>query len=125
MVGELTTKPEWEPKAYAVVPFIWAIGTIIGPAIGGILVNPAASYPDHFSKDGLFGRFPYLLPNLVCASFMVVSIVSAYLWLRETHPDLQRGQQGRRELIRKARHQASTLWGVDVTVSSGAAGGTT
>ncbi|ETI22613.1 hypothetical protein G647_06689 [Cladophialophora carrionii CBS 160.54] len=97
VVGELTTKPEWEPKAYAVVPFIWAIGTIIGPAIGGILVNPAVSYPDHFSKDGLFGRFPYLLPNLVCAFFMLISMVSAYVWLRETHPDLQNnGTQARR-----------------------------
>lgn len=30
MVGELVTKPEHEPKAYSVMPFIWSIGTIIG-----------------------------------------------------------------------------------------------
>ncbi|OAL24480.1 hypothetical protein AYO20_10638 [Fonsecaea nubica] len=88
MVGELTTKPEWEPKAYAIMPFVWAIGTIIGPAIGGIFANPAASYPDAFSKQGLFGQFPWLLPNLICALLMLVSILNGYLYLRETHPDL-------------------------------------
>jgi hypothetical protein len=100
VVGELTTKPEWEPKAFAMPSFIWAIGTIIGPAIGGIFANPAASYPDHFSRNGLFGAFPWLLPNLVCAGFMLVSIVCGFIWLKETHPDLQRGdhiQHGRRE----------------------------
>lgn len=30
MVGELVHKPEHEPKAYAVMPFIWSVGTIIG-----------------------------------------------------------------------------------------------
>ena len=93
VVGELTTKPEWEPKAYAVVPFIFAIGTIIGPAIGGVFANPAASFPDIFPRDGLFGRFPWLLPNLICASFMLVSILSATFCLRETHPDLVQARQ--------------------------------
>ncbi|KAI1558312.1 AraJ Arabinose efflux permease [Pyrenophora tritici-repentis] len=30
MVGELVKRPEHEPKAYAVMPFVWSIGTIIG-----------------------------------------------------------------------------------------------
>jgi len=30
MVGELVTKPEHEPRAYSVMPFVWSIGTIIG-----------------------------------------------------------------------------------------------
>jgi MFS family permease len=30
MVGELVKKPEHEPKAYSVMPFVWSIGTIIG-----------------------------------------------------------------------------------------------
>ena len=97
MVGELTTKPEWEPKAFAIMPFIWAIGTIVGPAVGGIFANPAASYPDHFSKEGLFGRFPWLLPNIICTAFMVVSIVTCFLWFEETHPDFQPGHQAQRD----------------------------
>ena len=30
MVGELVKKPEHEPKAYSIMPFVWSIGTIIG-----------------------------------------------------------------------------------------------
>ena len=91
IVGELVTRPEHEPKAYAIMPFVWSIGTIVGPAIGGILADPAKSYPDTFSKDGLFGQFPWLLPNLVCAMMILVSIISGFFWLEETHPDLRKG----------------------------------
>ncbi|KAI9044618.1 permease of the major facilitator superfamily [Aspergillus affinis] len=31
MVGELVKRPEHEPRAYAVMPFVWSIGTIMGP----------------------------------------------------------------------------------------------
>lgn len=89
MVGELVTKPEHEPKAYSVMPFIWSIGTIIGPAIGGTFADPAASFPDTFSQDGLFGRFPYLLPNLICAGMLLLGIALGYFLLEETHPDMQ------------------------------------
>lgn len=34
MVGELVTKPEHEPKAYSIMPFVWSIGTIFGPMLG-------------------------------------------------------------------------------------------
>jgi len=33
MVGELIRNPEHEPRAYAVMPFVWSIGTIIGRKI--------------------------------------------------------------------------------------------
>jgi MFS family permease len=33
MVGEMVKNPEHEPKAYAVMPFVWSIGTIIGRKI--------------------------------------------------------------------------------------------
>ncbi|PGH18717.1 hypothetical protein AJ80_04370 [Polytolypa hystricis UAMH7299] len=89
MVGELVTKPEHEPRAYAVMPFVWSIGTIIGPAIGGTLAKPADNYPSLFSPDGLFGTFRYLLPNLVCAILLFFSIIAGWLLLDETHPDLR------------------------------------
>ncbi|KAL4784269.1 major facilitator superfamily domain-containing protein [Aspergillus varians] len=89
MVGEIVKRPEHEPRAYAVMPFVWSIGTIIGPAIGGLLAKPAESYPSIFSRDGLFGRFPYLLPNVVCSILLLGSIVFACLFLQETHPDMQ------------------------------------
>ncbi|KAJ5552945.1 hypothetical protein N7494_002323 [Penicillium frequentans] len=89
MVGELVKRPEHEPRAYAIMPFVWSIGTIIGPAIGGLLARPADNYPSLFPQDGLFGRFPYLLPNLVCSFLLLLSIIGSWLFLQETHPDMQ------------------------------------
>ncbi|KAL9112999.1 MAG: hypothetical protein Q9227_002864 [Pyrenula ochraceoflavens] len=111
MVGEMVKRPEHErmlkassscckkqkkliiqiARAYAVMPFVWSVGTIVGPAIGGIFADPSQSFPSVFSPSGLFGpdRFPYLLPNLICAALLFGSIISGYLFLEETHPDLQ------------------------------------
>ncbi|KAL8980215.1 MAG: hypothetical protein Q9177_005940 [Variospora cf. flavescens] len=89
MVGELVTKPEHEPRAYAVMPFVWSIGTIIGPAIGGVTARPAVTMPEVFSASGVFGKFPFLLPNLICSALLLVSICMGYFFLIETHPDMQ------------------------------------
>jgi len=91
MVGELVSKPEHEPKAYSIMPFVWSIGTIIGPAIGGTFADPHDSFPDLFPEGSLFDRFPYLLPNLICAGLLLVSILLGYFLLEETHPDMQPG----------------------------------
>ncbi|KAI0097733.1 major facilitator superfamily domain-containing protein [Nemania sp. FL0031] len=89
MVGELVTKPEHEPRAFAVMPFVWALGTIIGPAIGGIFADPHQTWPEIFTENSWFAEFPYLLPNVICATLLLVSIILGWLLLEETHPDMQ------------------------------------
>ncbi|TFB03807.1 putative membrane protein [Trichoderma ghanense] len=89
MVGELVTKPEHEPKAFSVMPFVWSIGTIIGPCIGGTFADPHDSWPDAFPVGSLFERYPYLLPNLVCAALLFMSILMGVFLLEETHPDMK------------------------------------
>lgn len=71
------------------MPFVWSIGTIIGPSIGGTFADPHATWPDVFPEGSLFERFPYLLPNLVCATLLLVSIILGYFLLEETLPDMQ------------------------------------
>ena len=71
------------------MPFVWSIGTIIGPAIGGTLAEPALTFPSIFSDSGIFAVFPYLLPNLICALMLLVSILAGYFFLAETHPNMQ------------------------------------
>lgn len=55
----------------------------------GFFATPADNFPEYFSQLGIFGRFPYLLPNLICAGLMLISIVAGYFFLEETHPQLQ------------------------------------
>lgn len=86
MVAEMVTNPAHEPRAYATQPFVWTLGGIIGSAMGGFLAKPAHYYPNHFSQDGLFGRYPYLLPNLVAAVSIVGAIIQGIIFLKETNP---------------------------------------
>ncbi|KAL1636524.1 hypothetical protein SLS56_001107 [Neofusicoccum ribis] len=71
MVGELVHKPEHEPS------------------IGGYFAEPSKNFPALFPEGSLFDKFPYLLPNLICALMLFGSIIAGYFFLEETHPDMQ------------------------------------
>lgn len=60
------------------------MGMIVGPALGGLLSRPALLYPNLFSKTGLWGRYPYLLPCLCCSSLAVIAGVLIYHFVPET-----------------------------------------
>lgn len=88
-VAEVVTNENHQGVAFALMPTIWCIGAVLGSWVGGILADPVHSYPDLFPPGGLFEKFPYLLPNLVCAGIVVMSILVGLLFLEETHEDLQ------------------------------------
>lgn len=71
------------------MPALWAAGTILGPTIAALFSEPVTSYPGYFSKDGIFGTYPYLLPNLVCTALMAFAIILGVFCIKETHPDMQ------------------------------------
>ncbi|XP_030469164.1 protein ZINC INDUCED FACILITATOR-LIKE 1-like isoform X2 [Syzygium oleosum] len=76
-------REEYQALGIATVSTAWGIGLIVGPALGGYLAQPAEKFPSIFSKESLFGRFPYFLPCLPISLFaLVVSIAS--FWLPET-----------------------------------------
>jgi hypothetical protein len=54
-----------------------------------MLSDPAKVYPTYFSPTGIFARFPYLLPNLVCALMLLLSIVVVIFFMEETNASLQ------------------------------------
>jgi hypothetical protein len=72
--------------------------SIIGAGLGGVLSDPVKSYPDFFDSNGLFGKYPYLLPNLVCTAIVVLGLFVGLLFLEETHED----KRGRTDLGLKA-----------------------
>lgn len=67
------------------MPFVWSAGSILGSAMGGYLAQPSRSMPSIFPPDGLFGEYPYLLPNLVAAIYIVLTIIIGMLFLKETN----------------------------------------
>ncbi|OMO60217.1 Major facilitator superfamily [Corchorus olitorius] len=76
-------RDEHQALGLSTVSTSWGIALIIGPALGGFLAQPADKYPNIFSQDSLFGRFPYFLPCLVISIFAFgVSIGTC--WLPET-----------------------------------------
>lgn len=87
VVAEIVTDKEHQPRAYSIMPFVWCLGSIAGPALGGTLAQPADNYPLWFSKNSLFARFPFLLPNVVCTSVLILGIVIGFLFLEETHAE--------------------------------------
>ncbi|RVX06601.1 putative peptide/nitrate transporter [Vitis vinifera] len=46
-----------------------------------LLIQPAEKYPNIFSKESIFGRFPYFLPCL-CTSVYAFGITIACCWLQ-------------------------------------------
>ncbi|KAI5021211.1 hypothetical protein ZWY2020_055056 [Hordeum vulgare] len=76
-------RPEHQAIGMSLDSTSWAVGLIIGPAIGGYLAQPAEKYPMLFPVNSLFGRFPYFLPCLCISIFCFVILISC-IWLPET-----------------------------------------
>ncbi|CAN6330420.1 unnamed protein product [Urochloa humidicola] len=76
-------RPEHHAIGLSLVNTSWAIALIIGPAIGGYLAQPTEKFPNLFSTDLLFGRFPYFLPCLFISIICFVVLISS-IWLPET-----------------------------------------
>ncbi|KAH9686628.1 protein zinc induced facilitator-like 1 [Citrus sinensis] len=76
-------REEHQALGLSTVSTAWGIGLIIGPALGGFLAQPAEKYPNLFSSESLFGKFPYFLPCL-CISLFAFGVTIAAFWLPET-----------------------------------------
>ncbi|GMH20247.1 hypothetical protein Nepgr_022088 [Nepenthes gracilis] len=76
-------REEYKALAMVLISTAWGIGLVIGPAVGGFLAQPAERYPNLFSEESIFGRFPYFLPCLVISVFSLV-VFAACCWLPET-----------------------------------------
>lgn len=57
--------------------------------MGGFLAQPSRYYPEVFPPTGLFGKYPYLLPNIVAVGFIVIAIIQGFFFLKETNPRFQ------------------------------------
>ncbi|XP_030509357.2 protein ZINC INDUCED FACILITATOR-LIKE 1-like isoform X2 [Cannabis sativa] len=81
-ISEICRK-EYQALGISMLSTAWGIGLVIGPALGGFLAQPAEKFPEIFSKESIFGRFPYFLPSLFISVFALI-VTFLGQWLPET-----------------------------------------
>ncbi|KKY14364.1 putative mfs transporter [Phaeomoniella chlamydospora] len=84
MVAEMVPEKSLQPRAFSLMPLVWAVGSCFGPSFGGALANPARQYPGVFGHSSFFRKWPFLLPNLVSSIFFLVGLTTGILFLKET-----------------------------------------
>lgn len=72
VLGEITDRSN-QSRAFAYLPIIYSLGSITGPAFGGLLVDTMGG-----------PRYPYLGPNVLSAAMLAASCVVIALWFDET-----------------------------------------
>ncbi|KAK3496718.1 major facilitator superfamily domain-containing protein [Neurospora hispaniola] len=84
MVAEMVPEKELQPKAFSLMPLVWSIGSVFGPAFGGFFAQPAKQYPSLFGNIDFFKKYPFALPNIVAGIIFFISLMTGLLFLRET-----------------------------------------
>ncbi|PYH94226.1 permease of the major facilitator superfamily [Aspergillus ellipticus CBS 707.79] len=101
MVAEMVPEKELQPRAFSIMPLVWTIGSIFGPAFGGALARPAEKHPEVFGGVAFWERNPFALPNIASAALFVVGITTGFLFLEETLKE-KRGQRDRGLVLGRA-----------------------
>ncbi|RNF03005.1 putative transporter [Trypanosoma conorhini] len=81
-----------ETKGFTLVSLTYGFGTLIGPAVGGLLYDPANSKAMQwagFNKKGIFALFPGLLPALVVFFYTIFAVFVCLVFVKETNPSVQ------------------------------------
>jgi MFS family permease len=90
MVAEMVPEKELQPRAFSVMPLVWTIGTIFGPAFGGALAHPAEKHPEIFGDSVFLKRYPFILPNIASACLFIAGITTGFLFLHVRRPHGQK-----------------------------------
>ncbi|KAI1425634.1 major facilitator superfamily domain-containing protein [Xylaria sp. FL1777] len=89
MISETIREKKYQSRAFLILPMTFNIGVIVGPILGGVLSDPANSYPSVFGNVEFFRKFPYATPNIVSAIFLGTALLLCWLMLEETHDSLR------------------------------------
>lgn len=71
-LGEVTDRTN-QSRAFTWLPVMYSLGSITGPALGGLLVGKVGGK-----------RYPFLAPNILGASLLLASVVVLGVWFEET-----------------------------------------
>lgn len=83
-IGDVTD-PSNRVRGFSMVGLMWGAGSIVGPALGGVLSNPQENLEFlHIEPGSFFSVHPYVLPSFVGASVTAIALVSTYFFLPES-----------------------------------------
>ncbi|KAH9169219.1 major facilitator superfamily domain-containing protein [Lactarius sanguifluus] len=82
MMAELTDETNMA-RGVSLMAVTWAVGSTMGPFIGGVLSRPQDRWPNVFSHP-FWGEYPYFLPCLTTAAYALLSFTLAAIFLKET-----------------------------------------
>jgi MFS family permease len=60
VLGEITDDTN-QARAFSLLPLCFAVGSIIGPSLGGKLSNPTEEFPQWFGDSAFLAKYPYWL----------------------------------------------------------------
>ncbi|EGD94161.1 MFS multidrug transporter [Trichophyton tonsurans CBS 112818] len=101
MISEIVVEKKYQSRAFLILPMCFNVGVIIGPIMGGLLADPISNYPSIFGPGSWLGgadgvswmvKWPFALPNLATAGFILCSAIAISLGLEETH-EIARSQK--------------------------------
>ena len=124
MVSEIVKEKKHQARAFLLMPMCFNIGVIIGPAMGGLLANPAGTYPGVFGPGSSLGgqngvwwmvKFPYLTPNLFSSLVVVINIFLVSIFLSETRPS---SLYFRQKLYGRMKCQFQRIFGRNVSTQN-------
>lgn len=97
-LGEVTDRSN-QSKAFTWLPVIYSLGSITGPALGGLLV-------------GLGGAqtYPFLAPNIIDAAFLLASVVVLAIWFEETQTGIDQNGSAWFDWVNTARDWFTARW---------------
>ncbi|KAM3435322.1 hypothetical protein MY4824_004903 [Beauveria thailandica] len=84
MISEIVREKKYQPRAFMLLPMTFNVGVIIGPILGGLLSDPAGSYPSLLGRVRFLRAYPYALPNIVSAVFLAAAALAVWLGIEET-----------------------------------------
>jgi MFS family permease len=82
-LGEITDSSN-QGEAFSMFGFMFGLGSLIAPTLGGLLADPVGKYPQLFGHITLLREYPYLLPCVVSSLFSLFGLVMGILYLEET-----------------------------------------
>ncbi|VBB72293.1 Putative permease of the major facilitator superfamily [Podospora comata] len=101
-----------QAKAFGWFSIANNMGISLGPLMGGMLAEPAGTWPGFF-EGGLMERYPYLLSSLVIGGMGLGCAGVVGVWVEET---LDRGTEGKREVERMTVGQLVRSPGVGIVL---------